>query len=103
MEEIEFDEIIQEQGGETQALKVNQLFKFLRNYKNVYYFQVIYYRLTKYLHAFLCINNMMEQNSAFQMTQQIPRKSQTSSAATETPEKKYFDIRRVSSKKKKVI
>ena len=30
----------------------------------------------------------MEQNSAFQMTQQIPRKSQTSSAATETPEKK---------------
>ena len=45
----------------------------------------------------------MEQNSAFQMTQQIPRKSQTSSAATETPEKKYFDIRRVSSKKKKVI
>ena len=67
------------------------------------YFEVTYYRLTKYLHAFSCINNMMEQNSAFQMTQQIPRKSQTSSAATETQEKKYFDIRRVSSKKKKVI
>ena len=36
MEEIEFDKIVQEQGGETQALKVKYLFKFLRNYKNVY-------------------------------------------------------------------
>ena len=103
MDEFDCDKIIQDQDGETQALKVNQPFQLLRNYKNVYYFQVTYYRLTKYLHAFLCMNNMMEQNSAFQMTQQIPRKSQTSSAATETPEKKYFDIRRVSSKKKKVI
>ena len=61
------------------------------------------FRLTKYLHAFLCINNMMEQNSAFQMTQQIPRKSQTSSAATETLDQKYSHQRRVSAKNKKVI
>ena len=41
MEEIEFDAISQVQGGETQPLKVNYLFQFLINYKNVY----IIYRL----------------------------------------------------------